>query len=245
MRNSLVCISAAAFLFAQPAARAAVLEYGDADVLGTGSYAVDPRSGASLQGLAPGTVTFGAPAIGHGFPFTPAAGDFPGTDQIFAGSAQTGFHDGYSSSPRSAGPQVLVLDYSSLVPSGMTVGTFTLGLAADDFQFPTFGQPFSASVNGVPNSALTAVLNGIDQGGPQVQFFTIGIAPSSLLSSHVLTLAIDQAGDGGDGWAVDFLTAGVTLGPTQVPAPASSALAALGLLCLGVARSRRARPAAT
>ena len=245
MRNSLVSMTTAAFLCAPPAVHAAVLQYGDADVLGTGSYAVDPRTGATLEGLASGAVTFGAPAIGHVFPFTPGAGDFAGTDQIFAGSAQTGFRDGYSSSPRLNGPQMLVLDYSSLVPSGMAVGTFTLGLAADDFQFPTFGQPFTASVNGVANTALTTVLNGIEQGGPQVQFFTIGIAPSSLLSSHVLTLAIDQGGDGGDGWAIDFLTAGVTLAqPTQIPEPASSALAVLGLLSLGAFRLRRARPTA-
>ena len=231
------------FLIAYPAAHAATIQYGDADVLGTGSYGVDPRTGATLEGLAPNAVTFGAPPVGHSFPFTPA-GDFAGTDQIFAGSGQTGFRDGYSSSPRLPGPQVLVLDYGSLVPGGATIQTFTLGIAPDDFQAPSLGQPFTATVNGALNTALTTVLNTIDQGGPQVQFFTIGIAPGSLLPSHVLTLSIDQGGDGGDGWAVDFLTAGVTLVPTQVPAPATLSLAALGLGLLGATRARKVRAAA-
>ena len=38
---------------------------------------------------------------------------------------------------------------------------------------------------------------------------TIGIDPSTLLSSNILTLSIDEGGDGGDGYAVDFLTVGV------------------------------------
>jgi len=242
MKNVLLCVISAVLLNVYSDVRAAVLEYGDADVLGTGgSYPIDPRTGATLQGLAPNAVTFGAPEVAHGFPFTPVAGDFPGTDQIFVGATQTGFRDGYSTSPRLNGPQTFVLDYASLVPGGATIATFTLGIAADDFQFPSFGQAFTASINGVVNSALTDVLNGIEQGGPQVQFFTIGIAPGSLLPGHVLTLAIDQGGDGGDGWAVDFLTAGVTIVPTAVPEPASWALACLGLLLLGA--TRRVLPA--
>lgn len=97
----------------------AVLTYGDQDVLGTGTYGTDPLTGATVEGLAADTVTFGAPAVGHGFPFAPSLGEFAGTDQIFVGSVQTGFHDGYSSaSQRIAGPQVITLDYSALVPTG-------------------------------------------------------------------------------------------------------------------------------
>ena len=36
-----------------------------------------------------------------------------------------------------------MLDYSSLVPSGKPITSFTLGIAADDFQYPVFGQPFT------------------------------------------------------------------------------------------------------
>jgi hypothetical protein len=215
-------------------ASAASLLYGDMDMLGTASYPGDPTAGATPEGLAPDAVTFGAPPIGHGYPFAPS-GDFPGTDQIYVGSVQSGAHDGYSStSQRINGPQVIDLDYSSLVPAGQTVTSLTLGIAADDFQFPPFGQPFAASINGTAASALTSVLNGLNQGGPVVQFFTIGISPAALLPSNVLKLSIDEGGDGGDGWAVDFLTVGVT----AIPEPASLVLAGLGAAGLAIFRRR-------
>jgi hypothetical protein len=213
----------------------ALLEYGDEDVLGSGTtYPGDPKAGATLEGLAVDSVTFGAAPLFHGFPFTPSGGDYPGTDQIYVGSVQTGAHDGYSGSPRISGPQVITLDYSSLVPTGQTVDSLTLGIGADDFQFPAFGQPFVAKLNGQDAPALTSTLNSINQGGPVVQFLTIGVSPSVLLPSHVLTLSIDEGGDGGDGWAVDFLTVGVKTVP--VPEPSTLLLAgvgALGLLQVG------------
>lgn len=214
---------------------AAVLTYGDLDVLGVGSYSGDPTTGATLEGLAPDAVTFGAPAVGHGYPFGPEGDDYPGTDQIYIGSVQTGAHDGYSSSPRVNGPQAFVLDYSSLVPAGQTIASLTLGIAADDFQFPAYGQPFSASVNGSTHAVLSSTLNSVDQGGPVVQFFTIGISPAALVPSHMLTLSIDNGGDGGDGWAVDFLTVGVT----TVPEPAALTLLAIPVLSLGAFSRRR------
>ena len=215
-----------------------VITYGDADALGTGAYGTnDPTAGATLQGLASGTVTFASQVTGHGNPFAPTAGDFPGTDQIFVGSTQTAFHDGYSSaSSRLNGPQVFTLDYAFLIPSGSKVGTLTLGIAADDFPASVFGQPFTASINGTENPALTAALNGLNQTGPVTQFFTIGIDPAALSSNHQLSLAINELGDGGDGWAVDFLTVGVTTTPismSPVPEPAATSLwAAAGALML-------------
>jgi len=187
-----------------------VLIFGDKDVLGTGSYSQDPTTGATLSGLQTGQVTFGAPATYHSYPFDPDPTDYPGTDQIFTGSNQTGFHDGYSVyANRARGPQVITLDYSSLIPAGSQIDTFTLGIAADDFQFPVWRQPFVASINGTINAALKSTLNSLVQTGPQVQFFSIGLDPASLNASNVLTLTIDNSGDGGDGWAVDFLTVGV------------------------------------
>ncbi|MFT3883089.1 MAG: PEP-CTERM sorting domain-containing protein [Gemmatales bacterium] len=227
--------------FAVPAA-AQVLTYGDMDALGTGAYgATDPTAGATLVGLLTGSVTTGSGPFGHGYPFSPGVGEFPGTDQIYVGSTQTGVHDGYATfAGRLNGPQVLTLDYNSLVPVGHSVTSLTLGIAADDFQFPFLGQPFTASINGVPNVALTNQLNAMDQSGPVVQFFTIGLDPSLASPSNVLTLTIDQGGDGGDGWAVDFLTLGVT---TAIPEPGTFALAGLGLgtILLGGRRYLRRR----
>jgi hypothetical protein len=217
--------------------QAAVMQYGDKDVLGTGTYPTDPTTGATLQGLAPGAVTFGAPPLGHGFPFSPDPSDYPGTDQIYVGSVQTASHDGYSQfGGRLPGPQVVNMDYSSLVPAGQSVGTLTLGIAADDFQFPAFGQPYTALVNGIPDAALTNVLNSLNQTGPQVQYFSIGLPTSELLPTNKLTLSINEGGDGGDGWAIDFLTVGVT----TVPEPNSGLLIVVGAAaCLALGRRLR------
>jgi hypothetical protein len=190
------------------------VEYGDEDLCNTGTYSSDPKAGATLIGLAPNAVTLASHSFGHSFPFSPTVSDYPGTDQIYVGHTQTGNFDGYSSaSGRLNGPQVITLDYSSLVPSGQKVATLTLGIGADDFQFPAWGQPFTAVVNGVTNAALTSALNGLNQTGPYEQFITLGIDPATLPANHVLTLSIDEGGNGGDGWAVDFLTVGVTTAP--------------------------------
>lgn len=219
-------------------AHAGFLEYGDEDVLGTDSYESDPKAGATLIGLAPNAFTHATLITPHGYPFDPM-GDYPGTDQIYVGSVQTEQHDGYSAhDTRINGPQKISLNYASIVPAGHTILSLTLGIAADDFQFVPFGQPYAAKVNGVANSTMTDILNAFDQTGPRVQFFTIGINPVGLDPTHVLELEIDQLGDGGDGWAIDFLTIGVETRP--VPEP--STLSALGVLGLAfVARKRLAR----
>jgi hypothetical protein len=185
--------------------------------------------------LAPGASTQASNQFGHPFPFSPQAGEFPGTDQIFAGSNQTGAHDGYST-VATKGPQLLTLDYGSSVAPGQVVTSLTLGIAADDFQFPSFGQPFTASVNGVVNAALTNLLNSLDQTGPVVRFVTLGLDPAIDTGSHILTISIDQGGDGGDGWAVDFLTVGVTTSAAGVPEP--STLLVVGAALVGLLASR-------
>src|SRR5271154_3116201 len=103
--------------------QADVITFGTEDCLTTGCYgANDPTAGATLQGLAPDTVTLASQSFGHSFPFTPSAGDFPGTDQIYVGSTQTAMHDGYSdTAQRINGPDVLTLDYGSLITAGQTL----------------------------------------------------------------------------------------------------------------------------
>jgi hypothetical protein len=221
---------------------AGVITFGSENCLGTGCYGSnDPTAGATLQGLAPNVVTVASLSFGHSYPFSPGPGDFPGTDQIYVGSVQTGFDDGYSISPqRINGPDVMTLDYSALVPSGQSLDTLTLGIAADDFQFPVFGNPFIVTVNGSVDGALTTQLESLNESGPVVQFFTIGLNPSVDTSSHILTLSIDEGGNGGDGWAVDFLTVGVTTQPSAVPEPAFIWVLTAGFvgLVFAVARAR-------
>lgn len=252
-------------LLAAGAASAQVQEYGDEDQEGVGSYSggfnpvgFDPKAGATLSGLHAGQVTSGAQSGGHSqfFPTAPA-GEFAGTDTIHVGSTFTTLaHDGYSyqvlTNPGHGvvGPDTFSLDYSALVPTANTVKTLTLGILLDDFQYSKFGQPFTATVNGIENTDIESVLNGVVLTDPSTKFFTFGIDPSLLTSDKTLKLSIDEGGDGGDGYAVDFLTVGVTSGVTSDAVPEASTTLSFGLLlALGLggflvtARKRRAAAA--
>ncbi len=194
------------------------VEYGDEDLCNTGAYSSDPKAGATLIGLAPNVVTFATHSFSHSYPFAPTSTDYPGTDQIYVGQVQTASRDGYSKySGRLHGPQIITLDYSSLVPAGQTILTLTLGIGADDFQYPKWGDPFTVVVNGATNTALTAAINSLNQTGPYERFLTIGIDPAALQNNNALTLSINEGGDGGDGWAIDFLTIGVTTSSNSLP----------------------------
>jgi hypothetical protein len=116
------------------------------------------------------------------------------------------------------------------VSAGQSITSLTLGIAADDFQFPNYGQPFIAAIDGSPDPALTAELNSLSEGGPEVHFFTIGLDAALDDSTHTLSVSLDEGGDGGDGWAVDFLTLGVET--TATPEPGAAILSAIGMLAL-------------
>lgn len=194
------------------------LEYGDEDLCNTGTYSSDPKAGTTLIGLSPNVVTLATHSFSHGFPFAPISTDYPGTDQIYVGQVQTANRDGYSNyGGRLHGPQIITLDYSSLVPAGQNIITLTLGIGADDFQYPNWGDPFTVMINGATNAALTAAINSLNQTGPYEQFLTIGIDLAALQNNKVLTLNINEGGDGGDGWAIDFLTIGVTTSSNAPP----------------------------
>jgi hypothetical protein len=227
---------------ATSSAPADVMQFGDRNLLNTGAYPDDPTAGATLQGLAPGAVTAATRSYAHPFPFTPDPGTFAGTDQMYASGQDTRPRDGYSGSTGSVeGPQVLTMDYSSLVPSGQEVESLTLGIAADDFQQPRFGLPYVARVNQVIDAALTDQLNAMDLGGPEVRFFSVGIDPAILAPSNVLELSIARTGQGSDGWAVDFTTIGVTTAAQSVPEPTTLSVLVLGAVALGLRTYRRRR----
>lgn len=234
--------SAAMIAGAASPADAAVMTYGDKDCLGFNCYgANDPTSGATLQGLAAGTTSSAPTSFSHPLPPFPGAGDFAGTDTVYAGSNLTHAEDGYAANFNpTLGPDVLSLDYSGLVAAGSHVTSLTFGIAADDFQNPHFlDAPFLANVNGVANADLTALLNSINTGGPRVEFFTIGLDISQLVPSNVLTISIDEGGTGGDGWAVDFATVGVTTAADVVPEPMTMALFGAGLAAAAAVRRRK------
>lgn len=249
---SLGLAATALSLGVHPVQAQAVQEYGSENLLGTGTYSSDPKAGATLYGLSAGTVTNSDKSFLHDYPFSPSPGDYAGTDQIYVGTTQTVVHEGYSGySGRIPGPQIISMDYSTLLPAGQQIKTLTLGIAADDFEYPAFGNPFSATLNGIASPGLTTELNSLSEAGPNTHFFTFGVDPSLLNSSNKLVLSINEGGDGGDGWAVDFLTLGVTTTPSTAPVPESSTYVSLGLLlALGAggaavgARRRKASAAA-
>lgn len=216
-----------------------VQTYGDVDMLNQGMYPDDPTAGADKFGLAANEIMFATNQYFHdNWPFTPEPDDLPGTDTMYAGAFQYAGGDGYSNAAGHVNAaQIITIDYSAQIPEGHTITSFTLGIAADDFQFPIFGNPYTAVVNNAQVPALSAVFNNLNQTGPFVQFFTIGLDVNTLNPDHTLTLIVRQAAGGprgdilaqGDGWAIDFLTVGVETIPTPGAAMASLLLALTGL----------------
>ena len=145
-----------------------VLEYGDEDLCNTGTYSSNPegRSHACRTGSGRSDLCRQQPgqSFASCFSVRSATNDFPGTDQIFVGSHATASLDGYANySGKTYGPQIISLNYSSLVAAGQKVATMTLGFEADDFQSPYWGNPYTVMLNGVINSNLTAAINSLNR----------------------------------------------------------------------------------
>jgi len=89
---------------------------------------------------------------------------------------------------------------------------------------PTAG----ATVEGLAPGQVTSATSVKKHGYP--------FDPGLLTPDHVLTLSIDQGLHAGDGWAVDYLSVGVTTKP--MPEPATWALLLTGLVGFGLFRRR-------
>ncbi len=215
MRRRLSSFAVPVALCLAASAQAEVKVFGDKDLLGFGQYSSDPPEwGARTEGLKPGEVKTGIFKTFHNFPFTPTPEDFPGTDQVYVGSNQSASLDEYANyGGRQKGPQTFKLDIGDLL-SGGKPQTLTLGIMFDDLQQPTHGQPFVVTVNGQRLDAMNQAINQQNlrdkENRPSTVFISAGLDPSILQSGNTLEVVIDQEGQGGDGWAVDYLTVGVT-----------------------------------
>lgn len=208
-------------LVMQPSsAQAMVLEYGDRDCLGFDCYGqIDPTADVTLNGLAANESSISNERFFHSFPFLPEADDYAGTDQIFCNTAnapETG--DGYCNSDAEAtiGSLTTVLDYSAALSPNEIVKTLTLGIASDDFQTRDFGGRFKAFINGQEYDFLSQLLDGLNNGGPSVKFFSVGVPLDFLTADNQLSIEIAKEGgiDTPDGFAADFFTVGVETVPT-------------------------------
>ncbi len=181
--------------------------YGSENLFGAGYTAGgNPFREASLTGLATDATSISSAKFVAPSAFSPAVGAFPGTDQIYVGSNEV------PAAGQLAGPQVITLDYSALTQLAHPIKSLTLGIATDGFENPTINIPYTASINGIVNPALTALLNSLNDADRVEQYVSIGINPSQLQANKMLTITIDGPGDGVSGWAVDFLTVGVKNG---------------------------------
>gem|GEM_PF-3584919 len=175
-----------------------MMRVGDIDNLGFGwPEGFDPFSGNS-------TPT-------HSWPFPiPDADDPAGTDTVLVPSSYSGNAvDGYASSVGSdysrhfPEPLTLVFD-----PYGYSVDDAMLQLFVDDFQAPSWGTVFQATLDGIDAPFLSDLLNGLDQTGPIGKLITADIPGEflPLIQDGILTLYIDDPVTGtGDGFAIDFV----------------------------------------
>jgi len=124
---------------------------------------------------------------------------------------------------------------AGLAPNVVTDATNSYGIAADDFQFPVFGQPFLVTLNGGSDPSLTTKLESLNESHPVVHFFTIGLDPALDNPSHTLTLSINEGGGGGDGFAVDFLTLGVETASATTPEPSGIVMSGMVLGVISIA----------
>jgi len=167
---------------------------GDVDNLGFGwPTAFDPFSGNSTPV--------------HAFPYSPAANDVSGTDEIFVPASYNGSppygNDGYCDT--GVPPKSISLNYDL---QGTTVLAATIQLFVDDFQGIMWGANWIATFDGVNADFLTNIIMSLVQTGPIGKIITAQIPADFLqyIADGSLEIKIDDTTTGaGDGYAIDFV----------------------------------------
>ncbi|MBI5883644.1 MAG: carboxypeptidase regulatory-like domain-containing protein [Elusimicrobia bacterium] len=175
-----------------------VIQAGDMDNLGYGwPQGFDVFSGNSTPS--------------HSYPFTPAAGDPPGTDRILLGSGYRGSppagQDGYTGHARrpDSMPVPIALRYGT---KGIPVKAARLQLFVDDFQAPLLGARYKVTINGQRALFLEDIINSLRQTGPVGKLVSVQLPEEFLwpVRKGDFSLLIDDPDTGaGDGFAIDFV----------------------------------------
>jgi OmpA-OmpF porin, OOP family len=144
----------------------------------------------------------------HEYPMKEDANDIPGLDHILLGTSYKGTGgDGYSDSysPKTK-PKAIKIPLRDL--KGMNIASVKMQIFIDDFQSPSLGSDFTATLNGKRFINLEKILKVIDQSGPIGKLVTLDI-PNELLpefSKDSVMFYVDDPTTGiGDGFSFDFI----------------------------------------
>ncbi len=172
-----------------------MFQIGDMDNFGFGfPSGFDPFTGASTPV--------------HAFPFQPGDKDADGTDRIMvvSGHRDAG-GDGYTGTTTRPDNQPRPLRVAFDL-GNVELRSAALQIFVDDFQAPSWGTRFKATLNGTELPMLGTTLNALDQTGPIGKLITLQLLPEQLplLRDGKLALLIDDPEhDVADGFAIDFV----------------------------------------
>jgi OmpA-OmpF porin, OOP family len=160
----------------------------------------------------------GLPTEAHLYPMPGNPQDIPGMDRIILGSSYKGNRtgDGYSES-FSEKTKGVPIKISLTGLKGSQVKSVKMQIFIDDFQSPSVGSAFIATINGKRFIELEQLLRVVDQSGPIGKLITLDI-PSELLPEFLkesIDFFIDDPTTGaGDGYALDFIK--ILVNPSQI-----------------------------